>query len=379
MRIGIDARFIVENRRGIGNYSLELINNLAQIDSKNEYILYTHKDDKDNVLPKQKNFIIRKLPFSNYLVWEQFLLPYYSALDEIEVLHCTGNTSPLYLPPRIKNIITVHDVAYLKPYNEIPQSKSIYQKLGRIYRKYIVPRVVKNARKILTVSEFAKNDIVNSLSYIKEKDIVVTYLAVNAIFTSVSKIDAKQYIKDKFGINYDYIFGFAAYDPQKNTMYLIENFLELRKSKKINSKLVLAGLPAWKDTHYYKKVAEYNASEDIIFLEFINHADLLYLYNAAEIFIFPSLYESFGFPPLEAMSCGVSVITSKTGAIPEIVGNAAYLIDPRSNSEIQEAIIKLMSSHDLRNIYIQKGFNQIKKYSWGMLAKKTLDVYELSK
>lgn len=375
-RIGIDARFAVRNHRGIGNYTLNLIHGLAEIDSHNEYILYIDKNDSENILPKQGNFKIKKLLPSNYLVWEQIILPMQVKKDGVDILHCTGNTAPFFLSRSIKLVLTICDVMYLKNYSELPKSASYYQRMGRLYRKTIVPRIASHLSMALTISEFSKIDIMKHLPEIDNNRIKVIYLAANENFGQVDKSSALQKIRNKFGIDRDYILTLGALDPRKNTELVIKTFIELKNESNINEKLLIIGVPNWKQTKFYNIVQESNFKKDIIFTDFISEDDLILLYNGASIFLYPSLYEGFGIPLLEAMACGVPVIASKTGSIPEVAGDAALLIDPRNGKELKESMLNLLNDEGLRSELIRQGFRQHQKFSWKKTAEETLGIYE---
>ncbi|MBT9164891.1 MAG: Mannosylfructose-phosphate synthase [candidate division WS2 bacterium] len=376
MIIGIDARFAVHNRRGIGNYTLKLIQNLAEIDIKNEYILYIDIDDSNNVLPKKDNFKTKKIFPSNYFLWEQISLPIQAKRDAVEILHCTGNTAPILLDRRIKKVVTIHDVMYLKDYSTIPQSLSMYQRWGRTYRKMIVPRAIKHIAKVVTVSNFSKNDIKEHLPALKEDAILVTHEAADERFSKIGGDIQRSKVSDKFDIKGNYILTLGALDPRKNTKMVINTFLHLKSEKKINVNLVIAGIPNWRQTEFYKTVQESSFREDIIFTDFISEEDMVLLYNCATVFLYPSLYEGFGIPPLEAMACGTPVITSNTTSIPEIVGNAAFLIDPLNDKDLKDALLSLLNNEDLRNDFIERGFKRAKEFSWNKMAKETLQIYE---
>jgi glycosyltransferase involved in cell wall biosynthesis len=377
MLIGIDARFAVHNRRGIGNYTLRLIQNLAEIDTVNKYILYIDADDKDNILPRNNNFKIKKISPSNYFLWEQILLPVQAKRDVVDILHCTGNTAPIFLDKRIRLVSSIMDVMYLKDYSELPRSASFYQRMGRLYRKIIVPRTVGRIAMALTISEFSKNDIIKHIPTFDNSRIKVTYLAANEIFCQIDETVVLRKIKDKFNINCRYILILGAQDPRKNTELAIKMFFELRKEKDIKEKIVIVGIPNWKQTKLYNIVQESDFKNDVMFTDFISENDLVLLYNGASIFLYPSLYEGFGIPILEAMSCGAPVITSNITSTPEIAGNAALLINPRDPEELKSSILTLINNEELRNELKEKGFQQAKKFSWRRMAEETLKVYQM--
>ncbi len=376
MILGIDARFAVQSRRGIGNYTLNLIKNLAQIDCYNQYILYIDRADSENVLPKQKNFKIKRLRPANYLVWEQIALSMQAKKDGLDILHCTGNTGPIRLDKQIKLIITIHDVMFLINSSVLPESSSLYQRWGRTYRKINVPIVAKYAERIITVSCFSKADIKKHIPILKNAVIDVTHEAYAESFLPLNRNDARDKIKNKFGITENYILLLGANDPRKNTGFVIRKYIELKRDKRIKEKLIIVGLPDWRQTNFYNTIVQSNSTEDIIFTEFISEEDLVLFYNCASVFLYPSLYEGFGIPVLEAMACGVPVIASNITSIPEVVGDAAFLINPRNHSELETTLLALLNDPILRKNLIERGFEQIKKFSWQKMAKETLLVYQ---
>ncbi|NTU72605.1 glycosyltransferase family 4 protein [Candidatus Roizmanbacteria bacterium] len=375
MIIGVDARFAVRNRRGIGNYSLNLIRNLAIIDSVNQYILYIDMDDLEEVLPNQQNFFIKKLSPANYIVWEQVLLPLQAKRDNLDVLHCLGNTAPIKIARKTKLVLSIMDVMYLKDYSVLPQSYSTYQKFGRVYRKFIVPRAARNITKVITISNFSKTDILYHIKTLHSDEVAVTYLAANGIFKHCKNELTFERLKKKYNILDNFIFTLGATDLRKNTERIVRVYLYLRSNKMLSEQLVISGLPDWRDTPLYSMIQKSSLEKHIVFLDFVPEIELMCIYNFAKVFLYPSLYEGFGLPPLEAMSCGVPVITSNTTSIPEIVGNSAMLIDPYSDEAIKNALVLMLNDESLRNIYIERGYNQVKKFSWKKMASETLGIY----
>jgi glycosyltransferase involved in cell wall biosynthesis len=376
MKIAIDARFAVHNRRGIGNYTLKLINNLAKTDFRNEYILYTDRDDNDHVLPQGDNFKIKKLSPANYFVWEQIILPIQAKKDSVEILHCTGNTAPIFLDKRIRLVSTIHDVMFLKDYSQLPKSASLRQRAGRIYRKIIVPRTIKHLSLVLTVSEFSKGDILKHIPNLAHERIKTIHEAANENYRCIDKTSVLRKLKNRFGIDGSYILTLGALDPRKNTELVINQYIGLRNANKMNEKLLIVGIPNGKQTKFYNIVRESYFKDDIIFIDFVSEEDLVFLYNGAAVFLYPSSYEGFGIPPLEAMACGVPVVTSNTTSIPEIVGNAALMINPENGEELKAALIRILNEEGLRHDLISRGLEQVKKFSWMRLARETLSIYE---
>ena len=378
MIIGIDARFAIQNRRGIGNYSLRLIEQLAKIDKHNKYILYIHQPDSEGVLPCQSNFDTKVIPTRNYFLFEQVLLPNQALNDGIDILHCPGNTAPIFLNKRITLITSVLDVMYMKNKATIPQSESLYQRLGRIYRRVIVPRAIKRSKKLISISQFSLNDIMTHFPKLKPTDINITHLAPNENFHKISSENLKDQVRKILGFSDDYVLALGGYDPRKNTELLIKSFLDLRLSSEIEHKLVLVGIPNWRTSTLYDLAKSSRARESIHFTDFISEIDLVKLYNCATVFLYPSLYEGFGLPPLEAMACGVPVITSNTTSIPEVVEDAAIQIDPRNPDRLKQALLAVLGDTQLRATLIERGYAQVSKFSWQRMAEATLDVYQTS-
>jgi len=375
MIIGIDARFAVRNRRGIGNYSSNLMLNLAQIDTENKYILYIDKVDTEGILPDRPNFLVKTLTPANYLLWEQFLLPLQAKKDNLDILHCLGNTAPIKMPRGVKLVSSIMDVMFLKDYSELPQSYSTNQKLGRLYRKFIVPRTVGNISKAITISGFSKLDMMHYLTALRDEDVAVIYLAADDRFVPCENDALFIGLQEKFNIHSDFIFTLGATDPRKNTERVIRTFLELKSEHFIPEQLVVSGLRNWQNTLFFKMVAGSKYKDDVIFLDFVTEEDLVCLYNRAKIFLYPSLYEGFGLPPLEAMSCGTPVISSNSTSIPEVVGDAAMLIDPYDDEQLKSALLLMLRDKQTRSDYIERGFSQVKKFSWRKMAEETLEIY----
>jgi len=240
----------------------------------------------------------------------------------------------------------------------------------------VLPRIIERASRIITISNFSRDDILSHFKFLKPHQITVIYLAVGDKFHFTDRNDTKARIKDKLRVNGKYILTVGGSDPRKNTHLVIEKFIELKDEAKIEEKLVIVGIPNWREIKFCKMAKESRYSKDIIFTDFVIEEDLVLLYNGATVFLYPSLYEGFGIPPLEAMACGVPVISSNITSIPEIVGDAAFLINPTNGEELKAAVMKLLNDENVRNNLIARGLKQAKKYSWIKMAKKNLAIYE---
>jgi glycosyltransferase involved in cell wall biosynthesis len=375
MRIGIDARFAVHDRRGIGTYVLNLVQNLALIDDVNQYILYIDGSDREMVLPHKKNMLVKKMQLSNYFLWEQVMLPMNMMKDKIDMLHCTGVTAPLFLNNKTKLIMTIHDVMFLKNYSQVPKSLVLRQRMGRVYRKFIVPRAVKHASKVITISNFSASDIKTHIPTLNENKIAVNYLAASEIFSKHDDINVDG-IRNKYNVHEGYILAVSGTDPRKNLEFTIINYLKLRDAGKIKEKLLIVGVHNWSRSQFNRLVKDAKSPEHILFTEFVSEKELAALYKGAKAVLYLSLYEGFGIPPLEAMTCGAPVITSNTTSIPEIVGDAALMIDPTDEMAFEDALLGLLNDENLRKDLIKRGLERAKMFSWKKTAEETLKIYE---
>ena len=376
MRIGIDARFAVRSRRGIGNYTLGLINHLAELDHQNEYLLYVDSDDQERVLPTQENFRARKIGPANYAVWEQLLLPARAKEDRVDVLHCTGNTAPILLDRRIRLVVTIHDMMYLKTGSLLPRSACRHQRLGRVYRSVIVPRAARHAARVVTVSHFSKEEILTHLPFLRDEDVVVVYEAGNDTYHPLDRDDAVQQVRCRYGISGNYILSLGGIDPRKNTRLLVQSFLELKHQGTISERLLVVGVPKCAQTMFFDHADSSTCRGETLFLDFVSEEDLLLLYNGATVFVYPSLFEGFGLPPLEAMACGTPVISSNTTSIPEIAGDGALLIDPTDGNCLKRVLADLLHDRCLCEQLTRRGFDRVRQFSWQKTAAETLAVYE---
>jgi glycosyltransferase involved in cell wall biosynthesis len=387
MKIGIDIRYALHTRRGIGSYILNLIDNLAAIDKINQYFLYTDVDDVEGVMPQQDNFKVVKLSVNKYMtnrtnrdrtksklfaIWEQILLPIQAHADNLDILHCLGNTAPLYLHSSIRLILTVHDVMFAIPSGILPKTKSFYSTLFNQYCAWLLPRIVRRSVTTVTVSNYSMKDIIN-YTKIEPPLVQVIYPGIDPRFKKAGDRAIEDF-KEKFNLKTKFILAFGAPDPRKNTITVLNAFLNFCKTNR-DRDLVIAGVS---DTYKTTIIEHINSSDfkhRITILPFVNEEDLVSLYNAADLVLYPSLYEGCGFPVLESMACGTPVIAANVTSIPEVAGDAAILVDPLNIDQITNALIKLSSDDNLRQTLIEKGDRQALNFSWRRTAEENLNIY----
>ena len=369
MKIGIDARFITSTpRRGIGTYSINLLNNLFNSFPGIDFYLYTYIADIENVLPISNNVFIKRLPIPTYPIWEQIALPLAVYRDNIDILHCVGNTAPIFILGKTRLIITLHDVMFLQSGAFIPMPVTVYQKLGRLYRSIIVPFVARKSKALITVSEFSKFDILNLIPGTLENRVTVTYEGCDPAFTT----DNTNFERPTT----PFILSLGANDPRKNTLLLVKAFLKLIEDVTIPHNLVIVGYKNWEGSASYKEVLNSRAAHRITFLPFITTAELAHLYSIATVFVYPSLYEGFGIPLLEAFNMRCPVIASSSTSIPEVGGDAPEYFDPNNVAELTEKMLNVIQDSSLRNAMIQRGVIMALKFNWDSVATRTVAVYQ---
>jgi glycosyltransferase involved in cell wall biosynthesis len=340
---------------------------LQQFDPRNEYFVFVAPGE-DRCLHDSHNVHIMEIGSGFYPLWEQYSLPKAANEMNLDMLHCTSNTAPLFC--KIPLILTLHDIIFLEPRDRM--NESIYQNMGWWYRKLVVPRILKKCKRIITVSNFEKNNIIKTLG-IPEEKMAMIYNGYTEWFKPVQDIE---FVYRKYIDTPSYFFFLGNTDPKKNTeRTLIAYSMYLEKSE-FKRKLLLADL----DEQYLDYMIEHNHIDNIrnmvVMPGYISNRDLPYIYNNAFAFLYPSLRESFGIPLLEAMACGTPVITSNTSSMPEIGGPHAILINPENPAEIADMMIKLETDTAFYNRQEEIGLQQATMFSWRRTAEQLLELYE---
>lgn len=354
MRIGIDCQALAQKKSsGLGRYTSQLVNWLQKIDTSNEYIY----------LKPRSRFGERTY---DRLAWENFVLPLRARFKRLDLLHTPAFAAPFFRST-FYSVITIHDLIG----RIFPGHLSI---ASRWYWGSWLPFVNSRANCIIVDSECTKRDVVEYLK-VGPKKIRVIHLAAGGGF-KVEESESKITMAcEKLNVRRPFIFFVGNLEPRKNLSRVIEAFAKLIHKRKINHQLVIAGTYAWDYDAISRLARMHDVTKEIRFLNYVDDKDLVTLYNASDLFVFPSLYEGFGIPVLEAMSCGVPVLASRVSSIPEVAGDAAYYVNPLQVDEIEAAILKIISDRLLWNELRRKGLEQCKKFTWEDTAKKTLAVY----
>ena len=376
MKIGIEGqRLFRKKKHGMDMVALELIRNLQEIDHKNEYVIFVKPDIDHTVLKQTDNFRIVQLKGVFYPYWEQFSLPRAARKAGCDLLHCTSNTAPLNTS--IPLVVTLHDIIYMESsyLKIIKGSGTLYQKIGNIYRRMVVPRIIKTSKRIITVSHFEKKRIGQFFKITEDDRLTAVYNGVSEHFKPVLDKSELDRVKTKYKLPDHFFFFLGNTDPKKNTRGTLIAFSDYLKITGSDKKLVMLDYDRAELEKLLIEIGDKALIDSIILTGYVINSDLPAIYCQCEVFLYPSLRESFGIPMLEAMACGVPVITSNTSSMPEIAGDAALIIDPFKPEEIMEAMIKLSNDLVLRGLLIEKGFKQSALFSWKSMAQNILEIY----
>ena len=367
MRIGIEAqRIFRRNKHGMDYVVLQEILQLQQIDHENEYYVFV-KPGPDRCVESTANVHVVEINMPSYPLWEQIALPRAARKASVELLHCTSNTAPIRCD--IPLVLTLHDIIFLEPRDK--QNKSLYQNMGWLYRRLVVPRILGKCQRIITVSEFEKQNIIHKLN-IPEQRMAMIYNGYNEWFKPTNDATTyKKYMPEK-----GFLFFLGNTDPKKNTERTLVAYSKYLEQSVVKRPLLMADL----DKDYLNGIISRNHIENIrekIFMPgYIQNKDLPYIYNSAFAFLYTSLRESFGIPLLEAMACGTPVITSNTSSMPEIGGEKAILINPENAEEIADMLIRLETDETFYQQQKEWGMERAKLFSWRNTAQQLLKLYE---
>ena len=368
MRIGIEAQRIFRtNKHGMDYVVLEEIKELQKSDTRNEYFVFVAPGE-DRCLKDSKNVHIIEIGSNFYPLWEQFSLPRAVNQLNLDMLHCTSNTAPIRC--KVPLILTLHDIIFLEPRDK--SNKSFYQDMGWRYRRFVVPRILKKCKRIITVSDFEFNNIITKLQ-IPEEKMVMIYNGYNKWFRPVEDTELiyQQYIEEP-----GYFFFLGNTDPKKNTERTLIAYSKYLEMSDVKRKLLMADL----DRGYLDEIIDRNdignIRDHIVMPGYIKNADLPYIYNNAFAFLYTSLRESFGIPLLEAMACGTPVITSNTSSMPEIGGSEVIMVNPLNVNEITEKMLLLEKDKALYQKQKDIGIIRAQQFSWEYTAEQLLMVYE---
>lgn len=378
MNILIDIRPLMDKRySGVAEYTFELLKALLIIDQKNHYwLLYNSYHDVSDRLPtfdySNVTIVRTKYPnkFFNYVLLKCFHRPLFDKLvgQPIDIFFMPHLNFARW-SPSLPSIVTVHDLSFVHFPKFFNWRKNLWHTL------LSVKKLLKRSSVVVTLSENTQNDV-KQYADIDDARTSTIYSGISEVFTIINKEDSRlQAVKQKYNLPHSFIFFLGTIEPRKNIEGLIKAF-EIVKSKKCpDLKLVIAGGRGWKADPVYEAANKSSFVKDIIFLDYVEAGDKVYLYNLATLFVYPSFYEGFGFPPLEAMASGTPTIVSATSSLPEVVGEGAVMIDPYNPMSIASAISEVLNDDSLRSHLIEQGKQQAAKFTWEKTAEQYLQLF----
>lgn len=363
MNIGIDGSRISTNEMtGVDGYTANLVKAISKIDKVNKYIIYFSKVPKYFEIGHQ-NVSTRVIPMTRF--WTQIRLALECLIRPPDILFVPAHTMPVIRRPNLKTIVTIHDLGaeFLAEYHQFPQ---------KYYLNWATEYVARHASHIIAVSESTKKDLVKQFK-VDPKRITVIYEAVDANKFSPQGIKEVEQTKKELGITKKYLLFVGTVQPRKNLLRLIEAFSKLENK---NLELVLAGKPGWLFEEIYEAPKKFNVEGRVKFVGYVKDDQLPALYSGAEMFVFPSLFEGFGLPILEAMACGIPVLTSNISSMPEVSGRNAVLVNPNKINEISRGIESLLKDKSLYKKLSDSGRKWASKFTWEETARETIKVFE---
>jgi glycosyltransferase involved in cell wall biosynthesis len=368
LHIAIDAHSVGAQLGGNESYATNLIEALAEIDQVNSYTLYVTKQTAiDRFANRWPNFKVKRTLPHTPLVRIPLTLSKELRRHPVDVLH-VQYTAPPFAPCPV--VVTIHDLSF----EHLPET---FNRRSVAQLRFTVRRTVSKAARILTSSEFSRRDIVETYA-INPDRIAVTALAAPTHFAPVENETELKEIRESYGIERDYILSLGSIQPRKNLVRLIEAYLCLRRIRPESKlpQLVLAGKRGWLDSETFRAADREGCGRDILFTGYVPERDLPALYSGAISFVYPSFFEGFGLPVVEAMQCGVPVIAGNQTSLPEVVDDAGLLFDPFDTKALRDALTRVIDDSELRKTLSEKGLRRAKNFSWRTTAQRTLRAYE---
>lgn len=381
-RIGIDARFYGPLGKGLGRYTQEIVDNIVKIDPLNQYVVFLRKENFNEFAADGARVKKVLADVRWYTLAEQFIMPWLIGRQRLDLMHFPHFNVPLLCP--VRYVVTIHDLILLNfPTVRSTTLGPLRYWFKNLSYRLIIRLAVRRAKRIISVSQFTKEDILKHFK-IKADKISVTYEGVANLVKGRDSLFDKNFNGAKvlagYGIAKPFLLYVGNAYPHKNIDGLIAVFREIIK-RGHDLELVLVG----KEDYFYRRLKtevrqdrrRLESKERIVFTDYVSDSQLEILYKQALAYVFPSFYEGFGLPPLEAMAKGLPVASSNRTSLPEVLGQAAIYFDPADRQEMASQIEKLIKDDSLRRELIARGSVQAKKYSWWECARQTLEVYDL--
>ncbi len=363
MLIGIDAsRTTAARPTGTENYSLNLIRELVTLGEAHRFRLYFNQPPRPGLIPEWAEK--RIIPFPR--MWTHVRLSWEMIEHSPDLLFVPSHVLPLAHPRR--SVVTIHDLGYLFH----PEAHTLFQ---NAYLRWSTRYNARAASRVLADSEATRQDLIRHYRIPPER-IDVVYPGRNESLAPVTDPDALAHVRVRYGLSEAYLLYVGTLHPRKNLVRLVQAFGLVASSQSPDLQLVLAGQKGWLYDEILAQVQRLGLADRVVLTGYVPDADLPALLSGALAFVFPSLYEGFGFPVLEAMACGTPAICSDVSSLPEVAGDAALLVDPLDTQALAETIGRILADENLRHELVQRGFRQLRRFSWRSCAEKTLGILE---
>lgn len=371
--IGLDATYLSIYGKGVSRYQYNLIKALAKFDKENLYYIFINKKNAVPELPQAKNLCYVKIHIPKRIIWDQFQLPLFIWKYKLDIYHSCLDTLPI-----------LHKANFLLFLFEIPDyrigqaqkagNNSLYARLSHKYNTLLFSFSLKKAKLIIVSSLSTKQDLMQEYG-LEEKKIRLVYPGCDEYFCAAGAAEDLFETRNKYNAKSGYIMHISTTDPRDNTSAVLRAYHRASPELPVYKKLIICGNVERKRNGLNKLIAKLDLEDDVIFTGHLLGEDLSKLYQAADLYVDPSFYEGFGFQVIEAMACGVPVVTSNLTSLPEVVDNAGILVAPTDINGLASAIIKVLTDSGLRKAMQEKSLERAKFFSWDKTAQETLNIY----
>jgi glycosyltransferase involved in cell wall biosynthesis len=361
MRVAIDARTVGSPKTGDRTYCLNLLRGMAALRPEGEFFLYTDRlTGLPEELPPNLQQVVLRAPLP--WLWTPWSLPWDLRRRQTDLVHIQYIIPPITSCPVVT---TIHDISFRRNPCWFPLKH-------RVLLNLLIPFAARNAAHVITGSEFTRHELIDEYDLPPEK-VTVTPYAADPIYRPLDREAAQRAVSERFGLRGPFVLAVGVLQPRKNLPRLIRAFGRI--AREVPHTLALVGKPGWAHEELQRAAAASGLGSRLRFTGYVPDADLPVLYNAADLFAYPSLYEGFGLPPLEAMACGTPVVTSDVTSLPEVVGEAALTVDPTDEDTLADALCRTLTEERLREQLRTAGFKRAASFSWERTAALTLNVY----
>jgi len=372
--IGLDATYLSIYGKGVSRYQHNLIKALAKRDKRNCYYVFLNQKNILPELPQEDNFHYVRIPIPKRIMWDQFQLPFMAMKFKLDIYHSLLDTLPSF--SKGKFVLFLFEIPdYRIELERKIGPVSLYARISHGYNRFFFCPSLKKAKIIIVSSHSTKNDLMEKYN-VDEKKIRVLYPAADECFSVANDEKDLLNVRRKYNAESGYILHISSSDPRDNTSAVIRAYQKVQSKLTTSKKLIICGNVKPEESGLKKLITELGLENNIIFTGHLPEKELVALYRAADVYIDPSFYEGFGFQVVEAMACGVPIITSGVTSLFEIVSDAGILVNPNDIDSLSSALIRVLMDSGLQNSMRQKSLERSKSFSWDIIARQILTIYD---